>query len=208
MLTDIDRQNLIEFGKQWKEAADNNKEQFENRFNDNIEEDLRQEFLGYFQRILEFVSLEDDGEIDQTEQDLIDWAEKFIAKVKNEGKINFNEEVALIKQGFGPIDWQGSDQDRQNLIEFGKQWKEAADNNKDLFQQRFNQFIEDDLRQDFVRYFQRVLEFVSIKDDGVIDQTEKDLIDWAEKFIAKVQSEGKINFYNEVALIKQGFDQG
>ena len=101
-----------------------------------------------------------------------------------------------------------SDTERQNLIEFGKQWKQAADNNKDLFEQGgYNRFIEDDLRQDFVVYFKDILGFVSDLDDGDIDKTEKDLIEWAEKFIAGVESEVKNDFNNEVALIKQGFDQ-
>lgn len=204
MLTEKDRENLIEFGNQWKEAADNNKQLFEQRFNKNIEDDLGQEFLGYFNMILEFVSFEDDQRIDKKEQDLMNWAREFIARLQSQGKNYFTEELALIKQGFG----EKFDLDRHNLIEFGKQWKEAADNNKDLFQQRFNQFIEDDLHQDFIVYFQRALEFISIKDDGEIDEKKQKLIEWAKKFIAIVKSEGKTDFNNEVALIKQGFDRG
>ncbi|NER37576.1 MAG: hypothetical protein F6J93_27035 [Oscillatoria sp. SIO1A7] len=98
MLTDIDRQNLIEFGKQWKEAADNNKELFEKEgFNKFIEDDLRQKFGIYFESILKFVAKEDDGEIDQTEKNLIEWGQEFILNVKSE---SFDEAVDLIKQGF------------------------------------------------------------------------------------------------------------
>ncbi|NER37574.1 MAG: hypothetical protein F6J93_27025 [Oscillatoria sp. SIO1A7] len=100
MLTDIDRQNLIEFGKQWKEAADNNKELFKEDFNKNFEEALGKAFVNLLDDMLYFFSKKDDGKIDQTEQDLIDWAKEFSARIQGEKKNDFNEELALIKQGF------------------------------------------------------------------------------------------------------------
>ena len=101
MLTEIDRQNLIEFGKQWRESADNNKEKFKKQnLNTFIEKDLQKNFLVYFKTILKFVSKEDDGEIDTIEEELLQWADEFTIRVAKEGKEDFNTEIGLIRQGF------------------------------------------------------------------------------------------------------------